>query len=285
MIHENTSVQYMTKDDLKKKCPLAFAQAPTNHVSDKYVLANTATVIDDMEKLGWLPVLASQRKARKGASGRFSYHMIVFQNPDVKIVNKNDDGSETVDSYPRIILTNSHDGLAAFRFRVGIYRCICENGLVIPSSELTDVKVRHINYTFEALRGIICKAVEVLPGQVEIMNTMKTVELNDEQRLDMAKKMLAIREEKPVEEVTVEKATLEDMLTPMREADNGKDLWTTFNILQEKVIRGGFMRESQRQNSKTKYRKVRRVSSFIKDLDYNERMFATALEYVPVEAA
>lgn len=285
MIHENTSVQYMTKDDLKKKCPLAFAQAPTNHVSDKYVLANTATVIDDMEKLGWLPVLASQRKARKGASGRFSYHMIVFQNPDVKIVNKNDDGSETVDSYPRIILTNSHDGLAAFRFRVGIYRCICENGLVIPSSELTDVKVRHINYTFEGLRQIICKAVEVLPGQVEIMNTMKTVELNDEQRLDMAKKMLAIREEKPVEEVTVEKATLEDMLTPMREADNGKDLWTTFNILQEKVIRGGFMRESQRQNSKTKYRKVRRVASFIKDLDYNERMFATALEYVPVEAA
>lgn len=285
MIHANSEVRYMTNEEIRKKCPLAFAQAPTNHVSDKYVLANTATVVEDMEKLGWLPVIASQRKRRANASGRFSYHMIVFQNPNLKIVNKNDDGSETVDSYPRIILTNSHDGMATFRFRVGIYRCICENGLVIPSNELTDVRVRHINYTFEGLRQIICKAVETLPDQVKIMNTMKTVELNDEQKLDMAKKMLAIREEKKVDEVTVEKATLEDMLAPARKEDEGNSLWNVFNILQEKVIRGGFMRESQRQNSKTKYRKVRRVSSFIKDLEFNERMFATALEYVPVEAA
>lgn len=272
----------LTKEQVRKYCPLAFAEAPTNKVSDRYVLANTATVIDDMEKLGWYPVQASQRKRRADASGRFSYHMVVFQNPDVKIVRKDDDGNEVVDSYPRVILTNSHDGLACFRFRVGIYRLVCSNGLVIPTSEMADVRVRHINYTFDALRGIVCKAVEAVNANIGVINKMKEVQLTDEQAKSMAKEMLAIREEKDVNELVVDDETIDNMLTPARKADEGKDLWSVFNVLQEKVIRGGFFRSSiRKKDNKLRWRKVRKVTSFIKDLDFNERMFETALGYIP----
>ena len=93
---------YMDKDQLKEVCPLAFAKEATNpKVSGKYLFVNTETIIDDLDKLGWKPVQAAQRKGR-GKSTIFSKHMIAFQNPDLKIK-----GSDGDDSFPRIIMTNS----------------------------------------------------------------------------------------------------------------------------------------------------------------------------------
>ncbi len=45
---------YITKEQLREICPLAFASEPTNpDVSKKYLFVNTETVIDDLGKLGW----------------------------------------------------------------------------------------------------------------------------------------------------------------------------------------------------------------------------------------
>ena len=57
---DKLATQFLTKEEIQKVCPLAYAEAPTNKVSDKYVLANTGTVIEDMEKLGWKVVSAKQ---------------------------------------------------------------------------------------------------------------------------------------------------------------------------------------------------------------------------------
>ena len=84
---------YITKSQLREICPLAFASEPTNpDVSKKYLFVNTETVIDDLGKLGWLPVQAAQRKSR-GNGTIFSKHMVSFQNPDIKITSKDGDDS------------------------------------------------------------------------------------------------------------------------------------------------------------------------------------------------
>jgi hypothetical protein len=63
----------LPKNKLKTQLLLVFAEAPTNpDVSDKYLFVNTETIIDDLEKLGWLPVQAAQRKARKEEGTIFS---------------------------------------------------------------------------------------------------------------------------------------------------------------------------------------------------------------------
>jgi hypothetical protein len=84
---------YLTKDQVKALAPVAFATEPTSDkVSSKYLHVNTETIIDDLEKLGWLPVTASQRKARKSDKTTiFSKHMVSFQNPDLMIKGKNGD--------------------------------------------------------------------------------------------------------------------------------------------------------------------------------------------------
>ena len=191
----NLSKDYLSTSEIKQRCPLAYATTPTNpKVSDKYVQANTSTVIDDMAKLGWYPVEAKQKKARKNSSGIQSFHMIAFQNPEVKIMQ-----GEDVEAYPRIILTNSHDGMASFRFRVGLYRCICSNGLVICDENFADLTIRHINYTFDDLRHLVVKTMSELPAYIEIMNKMKTTTLNKEQKYDLALKMMKIRKNVPFE--------------------------------------------------------------------------------------
>ena len=83
--------EFLTKEEVKRRCPVAFIESPTNpNLSTKYVQANTETVIDDLEKLGWRPVEAKQKKTRAGSI--YSFHMIAFQNPEVKVVKVNDDG-------------------------------------------------------------------------------------------------------------------------------------------------------------------------------------------------
>ena len=270
----NLSKDYLSTSEIKQRCPLAYATAPTNpKVSDKYVQANTSTVIDDMAKLGWYPVEAKQKKARKNSSGIQSFHMIAFQNPEVKIMQ-----GEDVEAYPRIILTNSHDGMASFRFRVGLYRCICSNGLVICDENFADLTIRHINYTFDDLRHLVVKTMSELPAYIEIMNKMKQTTLGKSQKYDFALRMLKLRKNVPDnEKLNVSEKTLTDILSPIRKEDEGDSLWNVFNVLQEKMIKGGFMVESGKED---KLRKMRPVKSFARDLSVNYKMFDTAIDYL-----
>ncbi len=262
---------FMTKEDINKVCPLAFASAPTNpKVSGKYLHVNTETIIDDLAKLNWFPVTAAQRKARKNKSNTiFSKHMISFQNPDIQIK-----GADGDDAFPRIILTNSHDGFNSFQFAVGIFRLVCSNGLVVADEQFADFRIRHSGYTFEELRGVVSKAVNDLPNKVEVLNKMKQRILTDEEKMDLALKAMTIRSGKLPEGTVVgyDDETLRDMLTLKRKADEGDDLWKVFNVIQEKVTQGGFSAALRG----AKVRKVRKIKSFEKDLTVNKELFKLA---------
>lgn len=269
--------KFLTEDEIRQRCPLVFATSPTNSkVSEKYTVANTYTVIQDMEKLGWKVVRAAQRRATKKSSGRFSYHMVALQNPDIKITKQVDGGEEIVECFPQIILTNSHDGLSCFQFRVGLYRCICSNGLVISDAELSEFKIRHIYYSFENLRAVVGRILEALPSKVERMSQMSNVLLSEDQKLDFAKKALSIRKGVKEEELQADEETYKDLLTPVRKEDEGSSLWNVYNVLQEKIIKGGYT--TAEEGKKT--RKVRKVTSFIKELDFSRRIDEVAQSYL-----
>lgn len=272
------STSFLSKEELLEACPHAFRSEPTNpNVSDKYVQANTMTVIDDLAKLGWFPVQAKQCRAKKNSSGVRSFHMIALQNPNIKIMKTNADGTQVVDTYPRIIMTNSHDGYNSFKFMLGLFRLVCSNGLVVCDNQMVNMSIRHINYTFEELRRIVAQAIEEVPNIVNTMNKMRTIELSEEQKKNIARSMFKIR--KNVEEnaqIEVSDEVLEDILTPVRAEDKRNDLWTVFNICQEKMIKGGFSASSK--NNKT--RKQRGITSIKKDMEFNQRLWEVASEYL-----
>lgn len=276
--NDNLATSFLSNDDIRRVCPMALHTTPTNpDVSDKYVHANTMTVVEDLAKLGWFPVQAKQCRNKKNSSGIRSFHMIAFQNPDVKITKTLDNGEKIVDTYPRIILTNSHDGFNSFKFMVGLFRLICSNGLVVCNNQMVDMSIRHINYDFEELRKIVASAIEQVPGIVNTMNDMRNVMLTDEQKTALATEVVKIRKGiEDDENYVVDAEVVEDILTPVRNEDKGNDLWTIFNICQEKMIKGGF----GFKGATNKLRKQRGITSIKKDMDFNQRLWQTASQYL-----
>ena len=112
---------------------------------------------------------------------------------------------------------------------------------------------------------------------------MKQTELTVEQKYDLALQVLKVR--KGAEEndkFTATKASLDDMLTPIRKEDTGNDLWTIFNVLQEKAIKGGY---SYASDETKKARKQRSIKSAVKDISLNQTMFAIATSFLPATVA
>ena len=261
------SAEFLTKEQISKMAPSVFATKPSDEVSDKYTHIPTERVIDDMELLGWKPIEAKEVKARKKSTQGFQKHLLVFRNNDV-VINGVD--GDTV--YPQILLTNSHDGKNSFQFQAGLYRLVCSNGLVIADEKFEDVKMRHMGYTFEDLQVKIKDMVERLPLTVESMNKMKAMEMEQEQILAFAKDALNARfTEKELARIDIDIA---ELVNPVRKEDRGNDLWSVFNVVQEKLITGDF---NYRVGSKA--RKGREIKNFKQDMLINKKLFNVALEY------
>jgi hypothetical protein len=261
--------KFLSKEKLSEIAPSIFTVKPSNTVSDKYTHIPTENVIDDMELLGWKPVEAKEVKARTNDTRGVQKHLVIFRNDDVVI---NGEDGDTV--FPQILITNSHDGKNAFQFTAGLFRMICENGLVISTEEFEDLKMRHMGYTFEDLQVLIRGMVEKLPLTVEAMNKMKEVELEEEQMFDLAKSFLDIRVEGTKN--TYDSQAISDVLESQRKKDEGNMLWEVFNRVQENIIEGNF----EYKTPSGKLRQARIIKNFKQDQDVNKKMFNKALELV-----
>ena len=250
-----TNVSY-TLDQIKTMAPSVFTTEKAPHLTDKYIQTPTSRVVEDLMSLGWEVTKVQEVKARKGKG--FQKHMIVFRNPEIMIKGKDGD-----DSFPQILLTNSHDGKAAFNFRVGIFRLVCSNGLVISDADFNNVSIRHINYTFESLQAKVAEMIAKLPNLVQKINLFKSTELTEAQMADFAQKAMQLR--------TKERVNIMDVLTADRPQDAGNDLWVVFNRVQEKLT-GGSYRAGKR--------KARSIKNFDKDIKLNEQLFELAEAYL-----
>ena len=267
MLNLNSN-KFLSKKQINDVAPSVFTNRPSSEVTDKYTFISTEKVIDDMEVLGWKVSDAKEVKARTKATIGFQKHLLVFRNNDVVI---NGEDGDTV--FPQILLTNSHDGKNSFQITAGLFRMICENGLVIADTEFEDVKMRHMGYTFEDLQSMIKDMVEKLPLTVESMNRMKSVELEKDQVLELAKSLLDIRVEGT--DNTFNDVAITNVLESQRKEDEGMGLWEVFNRVQENIINGNFY-----YNTKSgKQRQARIIKNFKQDLDLNRNMFAKALEF------
>jgi hypothetical protein len=243
-------------ENIKAIAPSVFTTEKASHLSDKYVQTPTSRVVEDLMNLGWVVTKVQEVKSRKYKG--FQKHLVVFRNPDIMIKGENGD-----DSFPQILLTNSHDGKAAFNFRVGIFRLVCSNGLVISDADFNNVSIRHTNYTFESLQTKINEIIAKLPGLVNKINVFKAKTLTEVEMNDFATKASQLRTKKTV--------NIMDVLSATRTEDQGNDLWVVFNRVQEKILGGSYTSGG---------RKARSVKNFQKDIQLNEQLFELAESYL-----
>lgn len=215
---------YLNEIQLQKNVPSIFATGAAEKMSGKYGFIPTIEVVRGLKNSGFYPVMASQTKSRKGERESFSKHIMRFRH---------ESALEIKSLIPEIVLVNSHDGSTSYQLRAGIYRLVCCNGLIV-GEETFCRRVKHqgdvVNRVVEAANDII----EIIPISVKKALEWEKIELRDEQREVFAHAAAQLKWE--VEEIPV---TPQKILQPKRSFDDKNDLWTTFNIVQENIIRGG----------------------------------------------
>lgn len=262
------NLKALSREELKSLAPSIFNHTIGARLTEKYIHIPTDIIVDDMEVLGWFPYEVKTVRSRNG-NGNTKKHLVQFFNPEIVI--NNEEGK--ADMYPSLLLINSHDGSTAVRFEMGVFRLICENGLVIKSKDFGGFKMRHMGYSFEDLRVYTNQLVETLPTVVANLNKFSQIEMTPEQQYEFAVKAIEARfgEEKqlPAEEI-------DNLLAAERKEDEGDSVWVILNRVQEKLTNGGF----GYLNAKGKVRKSRAIKNFTQDIDMNTKLWSIAEEFV-----
>jgi len=241
--------------------PSVYATSPSTKVSDKYSFIPTTQIMSDLGQNGWQVFDASQRNSRTG-QGMFTKHMLRFRNDEIP----------TIDGIiPEIVLTNSHDGRNAFNLHAGLFRLVCSNGLVIADQTFEKAKIKHQWYSLEDVQKITDKIITSVPTIMGCVDDFKKTKLSEVAKKDFAKKAILTRWKDGQDYLPVS-----EILKPTRTEDQGDKLWEVFNIVQEKIIRGGitYFLASGRQQT------VRELTNIDQRLNVNKKLWTLAEEYV-----
>jgi hypothetical protein len=227
---EQTTMITLEPKQLRSIVPAAFADTPSDRVSDRYAFISTADIVDELQDHGWHPVRARQN--RKGDL-EHGTHMITFRRPDwsnIKAVN---------DTVPEINLVNSHNTERRARLMAGFWRLICSNGLMVSAgiAELSAC-VTHRGDAALVIDDALDHALESLDEAVESITEWRGIELTELQQGIFAQAAGQLRFDKPFDAHT--------LLERRRQEDEGNDLWTVFNVIQENLIKGGIRPMSNR---------------------------------------
>lgn len=254
--------QPMTVDMLRQRAPSAFAEAPSARVSDKYEFIPTTKVIGLLEREGWVPVLANQSKSRIEGGADTVRHMITFQNASVARIGQD---------IPELILTNAHNGLAAFNIMAGLYRQVCSNGLMVFSPTFGSYSVKHIGFKADEVIEASYKIIESVPQLTASVNAMRDVTLNHDEQLALASSALLLKYEDGKSPLTAEQ-----LLTTRRHEDRDGTLWTTFNGIQENIIKGGLRGVTVNERGQQRRARTRAVGSVTENVRLNKALWALA---------
>lgn len=245
--------------------PSIFAEGPSPLVSNKYQFIKTSDVLESLSTLGWNPREMSEVKARKPHTKGFQKHLVRLSNPEFKTINVGDE-------VPELVLTNSHNGKNSFSFRIGIYRMVCSNGLIIPTEEFTNVTVKHVGSMGSQIKEIIEKMSGSFSDVYSDISRMKSRKMSTREISDFAKGAANLRSSTLSERIT---SHIEGVVSPQRNSDEGDDLWRIFNRAQENLMQGNF--ETKTKKGKRKGTSIRSIDKGIK---MNEDLWNLAKTYV-----
>jgi hypothetical protein len=148
-----TSISLETAKDL---APAIFATSPAPTIkSPKYQFTPTFEVIEHMQDMGYALTGVKQSKSNVDLRKNWGIHITRFQHPDLYI--KNPQGE--IEARPEVVLINSHDGTRPIQFEMGMFRLVCENGLVIKDQDMGSFRERHTKYTFQELKDLMDQKV------------------------------------------------------------------------------------------------------------------------------
>jgi hypothetical protein len=239
----------LADDRIAGVAPSIFAVEPHESRSPRYTYIATSEVLRGLRKEGFEPFFVCQTRVRNVSKREYTRHMIRLRHADQ--IN----GSEANE----IILLNSHDGSSSYQMLAGMFRFVCQNGMVCGET-VGEVRVPHKG---DVVGQVIEGAFEVLDGfgaVAEQRDSMEALRLESGEQAAFARAALALKYDNDDRPAPVTEAQL---LTPRRFDDRGADLWRTFNRVQENMTKGG-LEGRNRNGRRTTTRPVNGIDQNVK---------------------
>lgn len=264
MLHAMLNSTPLTKDDIMKIAPSVYGVTKSPARSDRYKVVEHNHYLDALQQAGFVPFFVAQRRVRQSADSgpEFAKHIIRLRKEGF-----------IGDNIPEIVIINSHDGSTPCTIKMGVFRMVCSNGLMV-GKDYRNASFRHSGADLStrvmaAVESIYTDADRVLQS----IETMRGINLDHGQSLEFAKKALDL---KYMENGLYAPIEAKNLLERRRPLDMDFSLWTTLNVIQENLIRGGISGESI-TGRKVSTRPMTEVS---KTADLNSKLWDLATEYV-----
>lgn len=261
----------LSLDDIRRTAPSVFAEHPHESRSQRYAFIPTSSVLERLMSEGFRCTKVQQARTRIEGKQGYTKHLMTFTHPSTR--GDNESGAS-------LALLNSHDGGSRYKLLAGRIRYACLNGLLCASETYGELAVGHtgdvIGRVIEGSYSVIEQA-EKAGGQVE---QWRGITLQPDEQREFAHAAALLRWDGVEEKAPV---VPERLLQVRRNEDRGNDLWRTFNVLQENLVRGGQAGHLRTANGAR--RSVRAVNGIDGNVQLNRALWSLTERMAALKAA
>jgi hypothetical protein len=234
-----------------------------NHLgSSKFGFISSSDLTAQLEGQGLKLADVIESKIRKNKDLRQGYQ---------KHVLRFDTGLSNAHGNLQVLAINSHEGSSALTFRMGFFRLVCSNGLIIGSDLIPQIKVRHTQNGLLKLNDSVEELMQWRTVAMDNIDRMSSKKLSSEEFEALVMSSAKIRMGEKFSDKIV------PLFETKRYQDQSKDLFTVFNVIQENVMRTGFYALNKETNVATKVRAIKGVNA---SLDLNTALYNEAMKLV-----
>jgi len=246
----------LTLQEIQAATPSVFAEQKHESRSERYSYIPTSEILCKLQREGFQPFAAFQGGSRDDDKKGFTKHLIRLRHMGDTTASGPD---KTVSE---IILMNSHDGTSSYRMMGGQFRMVCSNGLITSDGLIQEIRVKHTgDVASEVIDGCI-QILESTPAIQESIEEMRSINLSSAEATIFARAALTAR----YDDAALAPVSAPQILAPNRREDAGSDLWSSLNVIQENLIRGGVSYVQRDANGR---RVARRHTRPINGIDQN----------------
>ncbi|KNC91174.1 DUF932 domain-containing protein [Trabulsiella odontotermitis] len=246
----------LTREELMQVVPSVFGEDKHASRSERYTWIPTITILENLQREGFQPFFACQTRVRDPGRREHTKHMLRLRRT----------GQISSQQVPEIILLNSHDGSSSYQMLPGLFRAICTNGLVCGQS-FGEIRVPHKGNVVEKVIEGAYEVLGVFDRVEEKRDAMQSLILPPPAQQALANAALQYRYGEDHQPVTASQ-----ILTPRRYEDRQDDLWTTYQRLQENLLKGGL----PGRTAKGKRSHTRAVNGIDGDVKLNRALWVMA---------
>lgn len=214
----------LTNDQIARYAPSVLAEEAHESRGERYAFIPTLEVLNGLRAEGFQPFEVRQTKCRDEGKRDFTKHLIRLRHADA-ITSQGE--------VPEIVLLNSHDGTSSYQLLAGLFRFVCQNGL-IAGDICNDIRVRHSGRVVDDVIEGSYRVLDNIRLVQDRVEQYRAIDLAPEEQNAFAQSAALLRWDEDKVPVDAER-----ILAVRRWEDRKTDLWTTFNRAQENLLNGG----------------------------------------------